>query len=68
MTEKNRVLNLISVLMFHAEELTRIASLYGDCMTDTQKEHLQLHKEKYLHYAEQISEGITHLRKLGLIN
>ncbi len=67
MTEKQRILNLTSVMMFHAEELVRYVMLYGDCMTEKQREHTILLKERYLRYAEEISEGIIHLRRTGEI-
>lgn len=68
MTEKDRVLNLVSIAMFHAEEMMRVALLHGEFKTLKAKEQVMLQKERYLHYAEQISEGLTHLRKMGLIN
>lgn len=65
MDEKNRIIALISPCMIHMEEYFAIAEICGLAKTKAQRNALNYQKERYMHYAEQISESISHLKKTG---
>jgi hypothetical protein len=65
MDKKNDVINLASAAIFHADQAFLIIEELGHLGRAAVDEAYYLHKAKYRQFAEQISEDITHLRRIG---